>query len=211
MNARKSDIPSGMTVYLGGSPTPPLRPDASILLVALLIIGSISLPACIMPQSSYRDVVAFKVNLSPDGPAVLLVPIPVNEELIQSIHITQGTGNLSYVDTLHGRCLRIATSTYLSLSGSIEASGEDRSRLMTINLTTMNPNETIPDPLTTHQVLNRTIWLCLSSGNVTSLVINSEMKHERYIYTYTFTLQPSILQSDWNNVSMEGRVSKYST
>ena len=112
MNARKSDIPSGMTVYLGGSPTPPLRPDASILLVALLIIGSISLPACIMPQSSYRDVVAFKVNLSPDGPAVLLVPIPVNEEFVQRIRITQGTGNLSYVDTLHGRCLRIATSTY---------------------------------------------------------------------------------------------------
>ncbi len=162
INARISNIPSGMTVYFGDSPILMLRPGAIIPLVALLIISSISLPACITDES-YRDVVAFKVNLSPDGPAVLLVPIPINEELVQRIRITQGTGNLSYVDTLHGRCLRIATSTYLSLSGSIEASGEDRSRLMTINLTTMDPNETIPDPLTTHQVLNRTIWLCLSS------------------------------------------------
>ena len=87
----------------------------------------------------------FRFNATASGPSEIIVPILDLDPVLSRLKVTKGEGEFTIIETIHGKCLKVNFDSVIKLRGRWYYPEEPEKRgLMTINLTTMEDNDTRP-------------------------------------------------------------------
>lgn len=181
----------------------------ALTLIIFSLLITVSFAGC-MEEPEYREFVRFSIAATASGPSEIIVPIPLCNPVLIRLGVTEGKGDFSIGETIHGRCMKINFNSRIVVSGTWSPDEMDKRDLMTINLTTMDPNETEPYSFSNRNwdIPDRAIWINWSYGPDVKISIFSTMQIKEIGYdwmAYRFYCFPDSdsLELGWNKVLME--------
>ena len=176
-----------------------------ILLVIFLIMCTFFSTGC-MEDTEYYEYVQFHVTATASAPSEIIVPIPECTPVVDRLTITEGKGEFTIIETVYGRCLKVNFDTRIVVKGTWSPRNVEIKKIMTINLTTMNPNETEPYSFTNRNTIipNKTIWVNWSYGLEVEFVIKSRMTLNKIEYLFGYYSSIDTLDHGWTRVLAEG-------
>jgi hypothetical protein len=179
--------------------------DVSFVLLLVLML-TVPITGCV-EESEYREYVEYRILATSSTPAELLVPQPVCGPVLDRLEVVEGSGEFTTVETTYGPCLKLSFDERIVIEGRWYPDEDPGSKdLMTINLTTMDPNETEPyswDVKYPH-VPSRHAWFNWSVGNDLDFHFRSTMLYRHTTFEFKYSSQQDSIGPGWNEVLVEG-------
>jgi hypothetical protein len=174
--------------------------------VILVLLLTVPLTGCVEDYEP-REYVRYRVLATSSGPAELLVPLPVCEPVLDKINVVEGKGEFSTVETEYGPCLKLTFDGKIVVEGRWYPDKDPGLKhLMTINLTTMDPNET--EPYTWNykypHIPDRNAWVNWSEGSDVEFYFRSTMLLSHLTYKFVYYSQYDSIEPGWNEVLVKG-------
>ena len=175
-----------------------------IFLVCMLVTALV--PGCIQEPEDEREFVEYRVFITADGPFAIALPIPDCDPVSDRLRVTDGKGEFHLTETSYGTCFNVSGDSRIEIKGRWfpETSGE-RS-LMTVNLSTMEKNVTMPYVWGPYclSIPNRNIWIQWIDGANVEVSLNSKMLFRDLTYSFHYSPSFGPLELGWNEVATRG-------
>ena len=176
---------------------------SGIVVLILTIAGCTS--GCIDDTGQAKPSVRYYALIKTSGPIEILFPAPNLTKVDQSIVKDNGQGDINHVDNSNGRCIRISTNSRIEVSGTWFPGTDAERAMMTINLTTMIPNETAPYYFNNKTLPDRHVLIHISSTQNGTIILTSNMRHPSgRCYMFRMEVKIETLTPGWNVVLMDG-------
>jgi hypothetical protein len=159
-------------------------------------------PGCIDGTNDYMEYVRYSVTLSSQGPSEVFVPVPECGPVLDRLKVVEGEGEFELVDSVHGPGMRVSTGSVVTVRGTWHPGDTEEMDAMTINLTTMDPNETEPYgwlPKVT-EVPDRSIWINRASGQGVEISLYSSMMRHDLRWSFTYSSSDATIDEGWSQV-----------
>jgi hypothetical protein len=174
--------------------------------VLLVLLFTVPLTGCVEDYEP-REYVRYRVLATSSTPAEILVPQPICGPVLERLKVVEGKGEFATVETIHGPCLKLTFGGRVVVQGRWYPDKDpELKHLMTINLTTMDPNETEPYSWNNKEpdIPNVNAWVNWSKGPDVEFYFKSSMLLRHEIFMFSYYSQYDALQPGWNEVVVEG-------
>ena len=179
------------------------------LLIIFSLSFAVSSTGCLR-ETEQPDYLEFRFNATASGPSEIIVPILDCGPVLSRLKVTKGEGEFTIIETIHGKCLKVNFDSSIKVKGRWYLEEPEKRGLMTINLTTMEDNDTRPYNFSRENIPNRRIWINVSYGHIIDFSLSSTMlilDESNFEITYMFRYRSrwnEPLEPGWDHVWADG-------